>query len=96
MNGTATRKVEGGKLVRIDVSFGKSIQEVRITGDFFLHPEDTILELERTLSHAALPLQKELLEKDIQETIAKHHAVLIGLSAADLVSVLEEALRCTA
>ena len=46
----ANYKVPGGKLVKVklDVSSGK-INQVRILGDFFLHPEETILTIEDSL-----------------------------------------------
>ena len=34
-SGTATRKVPGGKLLRIDVVYADTIQSLKLTGDFF-------------------------------------------------------------
>ena len=46
----AELKVPGGKLLRASsVVRGGRIVEVRITGDFFMHPEEAIDELERWL-----------------------------------------------
>ncbi|MBN2518123.1 MAG: hypothetical protein JXB14_04715 [Candidatus Altiarchaeota archaeon] len=43
-------KVPNGKLIRIKAALmGNSIQQITITGDFFLHPEERIVELERVL-----------------------------------------------
>jgi len=48
--GKAELKVPGGKLLRVSSTIkGGRIEEVRITGDFFMHPEDAIDELERRL-----------------------------------------------
>jgi lipoate-protein ligase A len=92
--GTATRKVFGGKLIRVDVTFTSAIESVKITGDFFLHPEDTLIEIEKKLGGTPLPIQKARLIQQIEGILKEHQAELIGASAADLVVVLDEALSC--
>ena len=49
MKGKAVHKVEGGKLLKITVEFDDVIDDVKITGDFFLHPEESIKDLEKNL-----------------------------------------------
>jgi lipoate---protein ligase len=44
-----TEKVPGGKLLRIKVDYDNVINSVKITGDFFLHPEESITEIENAL-----------------------------------------------
>ena len=53
--GNVTKKIIGGKLVRIDVAFDERIETVKITGDFFLHPEDTLEEIVGVLEGVLLP-----------------------------------------
>ena len=49
--GRADYKVKGGKLIRIRVLHrGDVIERVRFYGDFFIHPEEAIEELESSLS----------------------------------------------
>ncbi len=44
-----------GKLIRIRAKFkGDIIEEVRITGDFFMHPEDRIEHLEEELKNVSI------------------------------------------
>lgn len=91
--GKAIRKVPGGKLIRIDILYADRIQTVKITGDFFLHPEDTLPEIEHILSSAELPLQKEILVREVRDTLRLFDAVLVGVSPEDIVDVLDEAVR---
>lgn len=43
-------KVPDGKLIRLRADIeGNKIRKISITGDFFLHPEDKIFELEKVL-----------------------------------------------
>jgi hypothetical protein len=50
MIGRSEIKVTGGKLIRVQCTVDRGVVEnVVITGDFFLHPEDGIQELEKEL-----------------------------------------------
>ena len=80
--GKAEYKVEGGKLVKVQLSKkDRRIQNVKITGDFFLHPEVLIERLEKALSGQYLD------EKNIASFIAillrKEKATLLGASPED-------------
>lgn len=92
-NGTATYKIPGGKLVRVDVSYDvNAIHSVKITGDFFLHPEEVFEAIVEVCAAMPLPLQKEELVLKISRLLEDYQAELIGASPADLVNTLEEAL----
>ena len=48
--GNCTMKVPNGKLLKVTVEFVDDvIEKVQIKGDFFIHPEESIDELETTL-----------------------------------------------
>ncbi len=80
--GKAQTKVEGGKLVKVQLrSEGDKIKEVRITGDFFLHPEELIDELEKTLE--GLMIDEDALADCIRAFIKKNNAVLLGAAPED-------------
>ena len=49
MKGTASRKIPGGKMVKVSVEYGYVLENVKITGDFFLHPEESIEDIERAV-----------------------------------------------
>ncbi len=93
--GFATRKVTGGKLVRVEVLLtDERIESILLTGDFFLHPEDLIGEVEQILGQAKLPLEKQKLAQAIDDLLRDRSAQLIGAGAEDMVNTLEEAVLC--
>ncbi len=62
---TATAKL--GKIVKIKLEYKKEsqlIHSIKITGDFFLHPEETIEQLEQEL--CGVKLEKDDLKNKIQ------------------------------
>ncbi|MEM3462343.1 MAG: lipoate protein ligase C-terminal domain-containing protein, partial [Candidatus Bathyarchaeia archaeon] len=70
-------KVRGGKLIRVLLEEDRGrIARIRITGDFFLHPEDAIFELERALEGVELK-EGPLLER-IKEVYRSAGAFSIG------------------
>jgi len=80
--GKAQIKVEGGKLVKVQLkSEGDKITEVKVTGDFFLHPEELIDELEKALEGSKL--NESALADRVKAFIKKHKAVLLGAAPED-------------
>ena len=80
--GRAEYKVEGGKLVKVQLSKkGNAIGEIRITGDFFLHPEELIEELERKLE--GRPFHEKDLAEHIKDIMEKNEASMLGASPED-------------
>ena len=81
--GKAIYKVKGGKMIKIQLALeNKKIKDLRITGDFFLHPEETIEDIEKALRGCSL--SKEELVRVIKETLTSKRAVLLGASPEDL------------
>lgn len=76
-------KVKGGKLIKVQLSErdGK-IEKIKITGDFFLHPEDFIEDVEKTL--IGKPLEESYLADFIKELMNKKRVILLGASPTDL------------
>ena len=80
--GKAEYKVAGGKLIRVQlVKKGSRIEHLRITGDFFLHPEELIEDLEKALVDQALNMSD--LHEFIGAFIEKRGATLLGASPED-------------
>ena len=78
----ASYKIPGGKLVKVKLSIASGkIDQVRILGDFFLHPEETI----RTIEDSLIGFQedKNSIEKAITQVLKDSDATLIGATAAD-------------
>ena len=82
----AERKVSGGKLVQIKV---ESCGVVTLTGDFFLHPEERLPDLESFLS--SLPLSDNDRTSSAVAAFAERNGiVMIGLRPDDIAALLNE------
>ena len=80
--GKAEYKVEGGKLVKVQLKKrGDTIGEIKIAGDFFLHPEELIEEMERRLEGRLL--DEVDLAECIKAVVEENEAVMLGASAED-------------
>jgi lipoate-protein ligase A len=85
--GQSTYKVPGGKMLKIQLSVsGEKIKHVTIMGDFFLHPEETILNLEDKLK--GLKLDRDILINTIHSVLAANDALLIGAKPKDIVEAI--------
>jgi lipoate-protein ligase A len=89
----AEEKVPGGKLVCIETQIkdGKTTS-VRITGDFFLHPEDAIDMVERSLSGLGADASETEISSRIKDSLERSGAQLVGASAEDLARILRKAV----
>jgi len=80
MIGKSIYKVPDGKLVKISLEFeGNKINSVKITGDFFLHPEEGLELIEKNLVGVELT-ESELVEK-INEAAKVNDLELFGLNS---------------
>jgi len=78
-------KVPNGKLLKIFLNYNKnnnSINSIKITGDFFAYPEESIEIMENKLKN--ISLNKEQLLKKIQSIIEEDNIQFIGLNAEGL------------
>ncbi|RLF15957.1 MAG: biotin--protein ligase [Thermoprotei archaeon] len=86
----AELKVPGGKLVRVELEVdGGLIREAKITGDFFLYPEEAIFKLEESLKGVGVDANFEDL---ISNLLVRMDAQLLGASPLDLANVIRKAL----
>ena len=89
MEGRSVLKVKGGKLLKttLDYNEGK-INSIRITGDFFAHPEEAIEMLEDELAGAGL--DRSILLEKIDGFVSRKGIVLFGIDPESIVtSILE-------
>lgn len=80
----AIYKIPNGKLLKIflEDNSGK-ITSIKITGDFFLYPEENVEKLEAALTECEL--NKEKLTAKISEFLAATPTTFFGLDAESLV-----------
>ena len=85
--GDSIYKVPGGKLLKVKLTPSEGrIRAIVIKGDFFLHPEETLIALEEFL--AGKELDEVTLAADIQDFLGEAGAILVGAGAADIAKTI--------
>ena len=87
------KKIPGGKLIQVKIDSDEIINQVDITGDFFLHPENLLEHIENIFVGAHIPINKEILMEKITHTLKENEASFIGASPEDLVNLVEECIQ---
>lgn len=92
MKGYGIEKVEGGKLVKIKVDFDERINSIQILGDFFLHPEESIFEIENQLKGIPSSQSIESIQTILENYLKQSHAKLVGMTAEAIARTVKKAL----
>ena len=85
-------KVPQGKLIKIHLDLDNNkemMNTIRITGDFFAYPEESIMDLELKLG--GTQFDKGVIFKVISEFIEDHQVQFIGIDAQALTDAI---MRC--
>ena len=86
----AEYKVPGGKLLAAELAVeGDHMVGVKITGDFFMHPETAIITLEKALG--GTPVAE--LEDRVSRFFKENDVSLFGVEEGDFVKVVRMALE---
>ncbi|MHA2060093.1 MAG: lipoate protein ligase C-terminal domain-containing protein [Candidatus Ranarchaeia archaeon] len=76
----AEHKVPGGKLVRVDIQIKQSkISGIKISGDFFLHPEEDIAIIEQAVIN--MPIDEKRLTEKINDVLTEREIESVGVDA---------------
>ncbi|SNQ62802.1 lipoate protein ligase C-terminal domain-containing protein [Candidatus Methanoperedens nitratireducens] len=89
----ASQKVKEGKLVKVEVECDGFIKKIKITGDFFLHPEDILEKIEKSILGLRKDTGTEAIASRIHEITGANDAQMIGVSPESLALVIREALK---
>ncbi len=89
----SSQKVKEGKIVKVEVEFDNVITKVKITGDFFLHPEDVLDDIERSLPGLKKDAGFETLAHEIHKIVDFRDVEMIGISPESLALSIQEALK---
>lgn len=87
------QKVKEGKVVKVEIDYNEVIKNVRITGDFFLHPEDILEEIEDCIIGLDKTVSEEDIVSGIQRATAGKDVQMIGISPESIASLIREALK---
>ncbi|MCZ7373111.1 MAG: hypothetical protein O8C60_05555 [Candidatus Methanoperedens sp.] len=88
----AKKKVKEGKVLKVEVDCDEVIRNVRITGDFFLHPEDILEEIEKSIIGLERNADLETIISNIQRTLSSRDVQMIGISPESIARLVKEAL----
>ena len=84
-------KVPEGKLIAAEAEAeGGRIVRIKITGDFFMHPEEAIEDLEGSLM--GVPVDEGSLEEAVNGFFGGRSIELIGVASRDFVHVIRMSL----
>lgn len=92
MKSKSVYKVPNGKLLKINLDYDEKTQKIKnlkITGDFFAYPMESIEMIEKQLTKT--PLEKNFLLEKIHSIMKKNHIQFIGLNAGALTNGI---LKC--
>lgn len=96
MRSFAEQKVKGGKLVGIRIDYDDRIRDIRILGDFFIHPEESLYKIEKALVGLSVTAGKDGIISVINRVVAAEHAELIGITPEAIADTLGIAVkRCS-
>ncbi len=88
MQKTVKHKVKNGKLLEIRIIYGEKIQELKILGDFFIYPDESLEIIEKELVGVRLNLNS--IEEKINNTIKKNNIEMIGIDPRSIaISICE-------
>ena len=86
-------KVPGGKLIETVVMHnGISIESVRITGDFFLYPEEKLEAIEKSLTGSRIGSTEEELCAVIAGVVSEEGIEMIGISPEAIARAIKSAV----
>lgn len=86
--GRARLKVPGGKLIEAEVELeGEVIKYVKITGDFYFHPEEELEVLEEVLKGVVIHEVGDV----IRRFLGERGIILVGVNVEDIIRVVVDA-----
>ena len=86
MERVGVKKVRGGKLLKVKVVEEDGvIKEARISGDFFVHPEEAVEEIEGCLKNVNMNRVREVLKDFERERTIR----TVGFSLEDIAEIIE-------
>ncbi len=92
MIGKASKKVAGGKMLRIEIDYDDKIKRVILSGDFFMHPEEAITVIEKSIENISIKETNSFIKNVLDSAVARNKIQLIGFATSDIAEALKEAM----
>ncbi len=91
--GKASFKVPGGKLVTARIAYDSVIRKARLTGDFFVHPEEGLRTIESALEGLGAGTEESGMAAAVQAAIDSNSIQTIGIDAESVAKVVRMAIQ---
>ena len=83
-------KIPNGKLIRIKIELSNDkINYFKLSGDFFIYPEEKIIEIENSI----IGKSRNEYSKSLNETITRNNIQLVGLKEEDITNIINNAFE---
>ena len=92
VNGSARRKVPDGKMLSVKIEYDTVIKKIELSGDFFIHPEEGITDIEDALI-GSNPFNEKEICAIISSAVSLNHIELIGLTPDNIAKTISMAIR---
>ena len=92
MEGFSLEKIAGGKLIKVRVSYENSVKDVKITGDFFLYPDDGLDKIENWMQGISKDASEQNICDLIKTVIHLNRIQLIGIDAQSIARNVKKAM----
>ena len=92
MEGFSLEKISGGKLIKVRVSYENSVKDVKITGDFFLYPDDGLDKIENSMHGISKDASEQNITDLIKTVIHLNRIQLIGIDAQSIARNVKKAM----
>ena len=93
MKSFAEKKAAGGKLVGVIVEHSDKIDSIKIIGDFFLYPEESLRKIEGALIGVSVTANKGDLTGIINKVLTYEHAEFIGMTSEIMAETILDAVK---
>ncbi len=77
---------KAGKLIKIDLKYDETINEIKIHGDFFLYPEDSIEKLQQQL--VGTRIDKQAIKERIDAILRQELIESFGFTSEQLAEAI--------
>lgn len=93
MDGSAKLKVPGGKLISIKLTYSERIDGIKILGDFFIHPEESLQDIEAALVGIPVASTKEEISARVGKAVSSGKIEMIGITPESIAEAVKMAIK---
>jgi lipoate---protein ligase len=90
MKGSST--IKGQKLIHVDIEYDEFVEKIEISGDFFLHPEESVAEIERLVTGTRISDIGKIAD-NIAEFVRRKGIRMIGIDPKTIENAVKEAVK---